>query len=330
MSFNLLTSSTSNNSKQHNKHKPPQLGCADSGCTSHFICTDTSCTNKTQAHNHIIVRTPDGGTMASTHSATLDLHHLHPDLPAQATTASVLPTLKQPLLSLGQFCDAGFDVVLTSTEVLLAKENKVRYANAKSIGQRNSTTGLWDIPLTPNAHAPTTTQLNNTHIANNAYTKQTKQQLVTWLHAAAFSPVVATWCAAIDRGYFLTWPGLTSALVRKHLPKTVATYKGHLKQDRQGLRSTKIHPAHLHPLQDEQAGNDPHNTSNLDHQQYTVDMTACAPGVARTNCVFLAKISLRGPSRPTSRAASHKRPWRGTSTSWYCTPKMQTESWRRP
>ena len=142
--------------------------------------------------------------MASTHSATLNLQHLHPDLPVQATTASVLPTLKQPLLSLGQFCDAGFDVILTSSEVLLTKQNEVEYQNAKSIGVRNNTTGLWDIPLTPNTQVPVTTDHNNTHIANNAHATQRNQQLVTWLHAAAFNPVVTTWCDAIDKGYYIT------------------------------------------------------------------------------------------------------------------------------
>ena len=48
-----------------------------------------------------------------------------------------------------------------------------------------------------------------------------------------------TWTKAIDAGYFATWPGLTSELVRKHLPKLLATVKGHLKQDRQNIRSTK-------------------------------------------------------------------------------------------
>ena len=117
--------------------------------------------------------------------------------------------------------------------------------------------------------------------------------------------MVATWCDAIDRGYFITWPGLTSTLVRKHLPKDIATYKGHLKQERKGLRSTKkqSHPAHLHSLEDEQAENDPSATTYQEHHHNTVEMTAGAPGTARTNCGFLAKTSLEGavPSDLTRR-----------------------------
>ena len=69
---------------------------------------------------------------------------------------------------------------------------------------------------------------------------KTKADLVQYLHRCVFNPVVHTWTKAIDAGYLATWPGLTSELVRKHLPKLLATAKGHMKQDRQNIRSTKI------------------------------------------------------------------------------------------
>ena len=68
---------------------------------------------------------------------------------------------------------------------------------------------------------------------------KTKAELVQYLHRCAFSPVVHTWIKAIDAGCFATWTGLTSELVRKHLPKSLETVKVHLKQDRQNIRSTK-------------------------------------------------------------------------------------------
>ena len=48
-----------------------------------------------------------------------------------------------------------------------------------------------------------------------------------------------TWTIPITAGFFTTWPGITSALVRKHLPKILATAKGHLRQERQNVRSTR-------------------------------------------------------------------------------------------
>ena len=68
----------------------------------------------------------------------------------------------------------------------------------------------------------------------------TKADLVQYLHRCAFIPVVNTWTKAINAGFFATWTGLTSDLVRKHLPKSLTTAKGHLKQDRQNIRSTKL------------------------------------------------------------------------------------------
>ena len=68
---------------------------------------------------------------------------------------------------------------------------------------------------------------------------RTKIDLVHYLHRCAFSPAVTTWTKAIYSGYFTTWPGLTSKLVRKHITKFMATSKGHLRQYRQNVRSTK-------------------------------------------------------------------------------------------
>jgi hypothetical protein len=45
--------------------------------------------------------------------------------------------------------------------------------------------------------------------------------------------------AAIKKNHFTTWPGLTVKAVKKHLPPCVATAKGHLNQEMQGLQSTK-------------------------------------------------------------------------------------------
>ena len=225
--------------------------------------------------------------MHAIHSASINLNHIHPNLPPGATSATILPSLTQPLLSLGQFCDTGFDVILTNKNVYLKKQQHHEYTNSTTnkIGTRNTTTGLWDIPLTPTTHQQqATTQQHLLHTSTpapkafNAYAKQTKSELVTFLHAAAFSPTVATWCAAIDMGFFATWPGLTSALVRKHLLKSLATAKGHQKEERQGLRSTRKTTT-------------PHNPHDN-----AVDMTAMAPthGTARTNCVYFARFDLEG------------------------------------
>jgi hypothetical protein len=41
---------------------------------------------------------------------------------------------------------------------------------------------------------------------------------------------------------FTTWPGLTNKLINKHLPKSIATAKGHLKHQGKNLCSTLPKP----------------------------------------------------------------------------------------
>jgi hypothetical protein len=106
---------------------------------------------------------------------------------------------------------------------------------------------------------------------------KTMSDLVHYLHRACFSPVVKTWTQAIDAGFFTTWPGLTSALVRKHLPKSIATAKGHLRQDRKNVRSTRTQaiPTVNTPLI--------MTTSDLAGESHV-----------RTHCAFVKTMSLAG------------------------------------
>lgn len=170
--------------------------------------------------------------MQATHTADLNLDHFPITLSSSAKTSSVFPQLKhKALISLGQFCDSGFDCKLTATAVYLLKGT-----TQTKIGTRDSFTKLWSMDKADTydpALAPLPLQ------ANNAYTQKSLRDLVVYLHQAAFSPVPSTWIAAIDAGFFTTWPGLTADLVRKHLPKSVATSKGHMRKTKMNIRSTK-------------------------------------------------------------------------------------------
>jgi hypothetical protein len=61
-------------------------------------------------------------------------------------------------------------------------------------------------------------------------------------HAFASNPVPSTWFTAIKAGNYDTFPGLTLPNAMKHCPSSDTTIKGHLKQTRQGLHSTKPKP----------------------------------------------------------------------------------------
>ena len=84
---------------------------------------------------------------------------------------------------------------------------------------------------------PTETDCKD-QVAMSVYHMRTKPDLAKYLHLACWSPSPRTWCDAIEKGYFATFPGLTTTLVNKYLGKSISTAKGHLKRTRKNLRST--------------------------------------------------------------------------------------------
>ena len=67
----------------------------------------------------------------------------------------------------------------------------------------------------------------------------TEPDLAMYYHRAVFCLVPSTFVTAINNGNFSTWPGLTSELIEKHLPKILATAKGHAKLAQNKIRSNR-------------------------------------------------------------------------------------------
>jgi hypothetical protein len=170
---------------------------------------------------------------------------------------------------MAQFCDNGFEARFTRSSVIITDANGATILT----GPRDPANGLWKLPLADPAPPNPPLSLAPQHAANSVYELTKKRDIVRYLHQACCSPVSSTWIKAIDAGYFATWPGLTAELVRKHLPKSLATSKGHMRHERQGLRSTKpsVTP--------------PHVTST--------DSTPLEPPT-RTNWVFMKPINVTG------------------------------------
>ena len=82
------------------------------------------------------------------------------------------------------------------------------------------------------------------HLANNAYRIETKRELIEFYHKAAGHLVKKTWIAAIDRGAYASWPGLTVKLVQRFLDKQEATIMGHMHERKSGVQSTKPKSQH--------------------------------------------------------------------------------------
>ena len=75
---------------------------------------------------------------------------------------------------------------------------------------------------------------------NSVYDLPSTEMRIKYLHAAAGFPVKVTWIAAIKAGNYASWPGLTTKAVMRYFPESDETAKGHMKRQRQNVRSTKV------------------------------------------------------------------------------------------
>ena len=163
------------------------------------------------------------------------------ELSSQAKVGHIFNELESgSLISLGQLCDDDCVALFTKYDVKVYKEGKVII-----IGKRNTTNGLWNVPLAPKESArpatPEPPHGKRRHTANSALRDiKTKQDLSGYHHASNFSPTPSTFLRAIRNNHYHSWPGLTVSLVTKHLEKSLATSKGHLRMQQKNVQSTKI------------------------------------------------------------------------------------------
>jgi hypothetical protein len=197
----------------------------NSGCTRFFLSATAPCSNKQEAHVLLSVNMPNGTMIQSSHTCDL----LLADLPPQARKAHILPGLvHNSLILVGQLCDNGCNITFTQEQVTVLKNGKcVMY------GSRDPRSCLWRVDL---KHRFETKQVQ----CNHAHDSINQKDLINYLHAACFSPPKSTWITAIKNGHFTSWPGLTEHAVEKYLSKSTSTTKGHLNQQRQNARTTKV------------------------------------------------------------------------------------------
>ena len=153
-----------------------------------------------------------------------------PNLHSTATKAHILPALNpHSLVSTGVLCDHNCTATFDKHAVTIQRHNQPILTGPRLPN------GRWTLPLPHD---------RSKHHAYTLFTPKTQQQLVQWIHTAAFSRSPSTFLHEIQRTFFATWPGLTANIVQRHLTQTDAIVKGHLDQQRQ--RKCK------HPSQEEQ------------------------------------------------------------------------------
>ena len=184
---------------------------------------------------------PTGETTAASLQAKL-YHDVHD--PAK-TVDMVLELKQNSLISGGKFEDAKYIIVLTPTEVLIYNGNDINISVSKESilwGWRDTKSGLWRVPLQPNAPPPKSDFIflnkSREEAIANVYQLPSTDKSIRYLHGCACFPTKAYWIEAINGGNYAIWPNLTAEAVKKHSPESNETNQGHMRGIKQ-IKSTK-------------------------------------------------------------------------------------------
>ena len=125
------------------------------------------------------------------------------------------------------------ELLLAGTTNLPAFNQKTEEVNVNGTQPRKLQGGI--------ASSKTTHKINRVtpfHSANSL-TIRTTPALINFYHLTLGAPSITTWLSAIEKGWFSSFPGLTSRRVRQYCTNKIETAKGHLKLQRQHVNSTR-------------------------------------------------------------------------------------------
>ena len=167
-----------------------------------------------------------------THRATKKMLLRQP-LREAAREINIVPGLHSTLISVPKLADSDYITVFDKRMATIydGTTTAINATNPPILeAPRCDATGLWKLPL---ENTQPTDKINAIFVLPS-----TKQTLL-WYHAAAGFPPKETFTDAVRAGHYSTWPGLTANMIHRHFPDSIETAKGHLKGQRQGIRSTK-------------------------------------------------------------------------------------------
>ena len=172
---------------------------------------------------------------------------LYHDVREPAKTVDMVPELKHNSLISGvKFADANYIKVLTPTEVLIYDGNDMHISISKESilrGWRDTTTGLWRVPLQPNIPPLESESIfldkSRGDAIANFYELPSTKKSIRYLHACAGFPTKAYWLEAINGGNYATWRNITAEAMKKHFPESNETNQGHIRGIKKNIRPTK-------------------------------------------------------------------------------------------
>ncbi len=75
---------------------------------------------------------------------------------------------------------------------------------------------------------------------HNVYDLKVHSELIRYYHAVAGFITKPTWIKAIGNRHYSTWKGLTTKAISKHFTESEETWKGHGRNVKPALQSTKL------------------------------------------------------------------------------------------
>ena len=188
---------------------------------------------------------PTGTTARTSNKALL----INSKLNEQARELDILPELKEnSLLSVCKLSDAGYTTIFHAGDggvtVHWHDDIFIRIKKEAVLKGWRDESGLWRVPIKEKVENQNTDTLIlqrplPNEAASNVYDLPSTEKMVKYLHAALGFPTKATMMKAIRSGWLIGWPGLTIENVNAFFPESDETQKGHMKSQRQGVRSTK-------------------------------------------------------------------------------------------
>ena len=209
----------------------------DSAATSTFVQSEHGI-QLTGKSNKVVVAA-DGGRMPASSTGLLNLSQLR----TGAREAIVVPELKtKALMSVSTLASNGYTTIFHPDDEGVTVHDKdsfkLTFKSPPVLQGCRNAAGLWTVPTTD--EAAVSASLDIDEAAMNVYELPSTKEAVRFLHAALGFPTKATLLTAAKNGNLITFPGMTPENINKHFPESDETQKGHMRQSRQGVRSTKV------------------------------------------------------------------------------------------
>ena len=122
----------------------------------------------------------------------------------------------------------------------------IKYGKLVILGRIKRTNVLCNIPI---AYKTSTSSTPLEHLDHTSLSSQnTKADFADFLHGSAFSPIKSILIQGIKSNHFAYWNGLTESLITKHLPKSIATRKFHLRLQHKKIKWTNLEDSGISTL----------------------------------------------------------------------------------